>query len=69
MHHISYLDTPEQRGVAKRMHRHVETSLTFRIHSYMPYKYCVDAFNTSIYLFNWLPTPFLQNETPYKCYS
>ncbi|GKV27558.1 hypothetical protein SLEP1_g36720 [Rubroshorea leprosula] len=63
---VSCPGTPEQNGVAERKHRHiVETGLTMLLHANMPPCYWVDSFSTAIFLINRMPTPTLQNKTPY----
>jgi hypothetical protein len=66
VHRISCPYTSEQNGIAERKHRHVvESGLALLAHSHLPNKYWVDAFLTAIYLINRLPTPTLNNNTPY----
>jgi len=66
IHRISCPYTSEQNGIVERKHRHVvESGLTLLAHSHLPNKYWVDAFLTAIYLINRLPTPTLNNNTPY----
>ncbi|GKV44791.1 hypothetical protein SLEP1_g51949 [Rubroshorea leprosula] len=63
---VSCPGTPEQNGVAERKHRHiVETGLTMLIHANMPPHYWVDSFSTAVFLVNRMPTPNLNNKTPY----
>ncbi|RVW67847.1 Retrovirus-related Pol polyprotein from transposon RE1 [Vitis vinifera] len=58
--------TPQQNGVAERKHRHVvEMGLSLLAQSLLPTKFWVDAFLTSIFLINRLPTSTLDNQTPY----
>ena len=58
--------TPEQNGVAERKHRHiVETGLTIFFHANLPLHLWVESFSTAAYLINRLPSPGLNNVTPY----
>lgn len=47
------------------MHHILETGLTLLAHSHLSNKYWVDAFLTSVYLINQLPTPILDNVSPF----
>ena len=59
--------TPNQNGIAERMHRHItETGLTLMFHSNMPLHLWVDSFSTACYLINRLPSPVLDGKSPYK---
>jgi histone deacetylase 1/2 len=59
--------TCEQNGRAERKHRHItEMGLTLLSQAGMPRKYWVEAFETSVYLINSLPTPVLAGKSPYK---
>lgn len=52
--------------VFQREHRHItETGLSLLAQSHLPSSYWVDAFLTSVYLINRLPTPILENQSPY----
>ncbi|KAL5543220.1 hypothetical protein UlMin_010930 [Ulmus minor] len=56
-----------QNGRAERKHRHiVETGLTLLAQANMPLKYWPDAFHTATFLINRLPTPVLQDSTPFS---
>ena len=58
--------TPEHNGVSERRHRHiVETFLTILTHAHMPLEYCTHACSTAVFLINRLPTPMLNNKSPY----
>ena len=59
-HRLLCPHTPEQNGVAERKHQDiVDTSLTLLANDGMPLEYWVEAFNTSIFLVNRLPTKVL----------
>ncbi|KAL9241494.1 hypothetical protein vseg_015603 [Gypsophila vaccaria] len=58
--------TPEHNGFAERRHRHiVETGLSLLTHAKLPISFWHHAFTTATYLINRLPTPTLQNHSPY----
>ncbi|KAF8394586.1 hypothetical protein HHK36_020800 [Tetracentron sinense] len=66
-HRISCPYTPEQNGRAERKHHHiVETSLTLMAHSRVPLSYWDDAFATTVFLINRMPTRILHNISPYE---
>jgi hypothetical protein len=59
--------TSQQNGLAERKLRHIlETGLTLLAHCGLSNKYWVDAFLTSVYIINRLPTPVLQHSSPYE---
>lgn len=61
IHQLSCPGTPEQNGVAARKHHHViELGLAMMYHACIPRRYWVEAFGTTIYLINKLPTPCLE---------
>jgi histone deacetylase 1/2 len=65
LHHVSCPHTHQQNGVAERKHRHiVETGLTLLSHASVPYFYWSDAFTTTYFLINRLPTRLLHMKTP-----
>ncbi|KAI3728695.1 hypothetical protein L6452_17336 [Arctium lappa] len=69
-HGISHLTTPphtpEHNGISERRHRHiVETGLTLLSHSKLPLSFWPHAFSTVTYLINRLPTPTLNNASPF----
>ena len=56
-HQLSYPHTPEQNGCAERKYRHlVETARTLLVACKVPKLYWDDAFATTIYLINRMPT-------------
>jgi hypothetical protein len=71
VHRKSCPYTSPQNGLAERKLRHIlETRLTLLAHSHLSNKYWVDSFLTAVYVINRLPTPVLQNLSPYfKLYS
>uniref|UniRef100_A0A2N9J5B9 Integrase catalytic domain-containing protein n=1 Tax=Fagus sylvatica TaxID=28930 RepID=A0A2N9J5B9_FAGSY len=66
-HRLSCPRTHQQNGAIERKHRHiVETGLALLTHAHLPLKHWDDAFLTACYLINRLPTPLLNNTTPYE---
>ena len=67
LHHLSCLGTPKQNSIAKWKHRHVvELGLAMLLHASMPKMFWVEAFLTSTFLINQLPSPSLNMATPYS---
>jgi hypothetical protein len=67
LHRKTCPHTSQQNGIAERKLRHVlETGLTLLAHSGLSNKFWVDAFLTSIYVINRLPTPVLNNSSPFE---
>ena len=65
VHRYSYPYTHEQNGLSERRHRTiVEHGLTLSAYASMPLKYWDEAFRTSVYLNNRLPTSVLHHKTP-----
>jgi len=65
-HHLTCPYTSPQNGIVERKHRHIqEMGLTLLAQACLPNCYWVDAFLTSVYLINRLPTKVLNNITPY----
>ena len=65
-HRLTCPYTSPQNGIAERKHRHIqEMGLTLLAQACLPNCYWVDAFFTSIYMINRLPTKVLNNITPY----
>lgn len=59
--------TPELNGMAERRNRHItKTGLALLHHASLPLSFWSFAFQTSSYLINRLPTPTLNNKTPYE---
>lgn len=58
--------TPEHNGFAERRHKHiVETALALLSHAHLPLEYWTHAVATATYLINRMPTPTLNNYSPY----
>ncbi|KAG8495625.1 hypothetical protein CXB51_013396 [Gossypium anomalum] len=66
-HRVTCPYTSEQNGVVERRHRHiVKMGLTLLAKASMPLEYWSDAFSHAVHLINRLPTPVLQNFSPYE---
>ncbi|KAJ0028636.1 hypothetical protein Pint_36096 [Pistacia integerrima] len=66
VHQISAPYTPEQTGMVERRHRIIrELGMTMLFHCGAPLFLWVEAFSTSVYLMNRLPSSTLNFETPY----
>jgi hypothetical protein len=67
IHRKSCPYTSQQNGLAERKLRHIlETRLTLLAHFGLSNKYWVDAFLTSVYIVNHLPTHVLGYSSPYE---
>jgi histone deacetylase 1/2 len=65
IHRVACPHTHQQNGAAERKHRHiVETGLTLLAHASVPFRYWSDAFFTTCFLINRLPTRVLNMKTP-----
>ena len=67
---ITYLSSPphtlKHNGYAKGHHRHVvETGLALLSHAQIPLTFLPLAFTTEVHLINRLPTPTLNNQSPF----
>jgi hypothetical protein len=66
LHRLTCPYTSEQNGVSERKHRHItETGLYFLAQSGLSSSYWVDAFLTTTYLINRMPTTVLENVSPF----
>lgn len=66
-HRLSCPYIPQQNGRAERKHRHVvETGLAMMFNASLPLLYWVDAFSSAVYIINRLPTPTLENKSPFE---
>ncbi|KAK9229716.1 hypothetical protein WN944_022680 [Citrus x changshan-huyou] len=61
----SCLGTPQQNGVAKRKHKNItELGLTMLFHVGVPKRYWAEAFSTTTWLINRLPSAILAMKSP-----
>lgn len=67
IHKFTCIHTPQENGVAERKHRHlVECTLTMLSYFKLPTSYWSYAISTAVHIVNRLPTPNLQNLTPWE---
>ena len=67
LHHISCPHTHAKNGTVKRKHRHlVETSLSLLAKALIPQCYWDEAFTIACFLVNRLPSPVLNNISPFE---
>ena len=65
-HRVSCPHTHQQNGSAERMHHHiVEMGLSLLAHASAPLKFWDEAFLTAVFIINRLPTPVLNNDSPF----
>jgi hypothetical protein len=66
LHRVSCPHTPQQNGVAEHKHRHVmEMGLSFLAQSHFSSLFWVDAFVTSVFIINRLPSSVLSDVSSY----
>ena len=66
-HQLSCPYTPSQNGKVKRKHRHItEIGLTMLFHANVPLHLWVEAFSTTVFTINYLPTPVLNEASPFE---
>jgi len=59
--------TPAQNGQDERKHQDItETGLTMLFHSHVPLRFWVDAFSTTAFIINQLPTPTFDGLSPFE---
>jgi hypothetical protein len=67
LHRVTCPHTSQQNGIVGKKHRHIiETTLTLLAQSHLPTRYWVKVVCTSTYLINRLPTPTLNNSSPFS---
>ncbi|CAH9146225.1 unnamed protein product [Cuscuta epithymum] len=59
--------TPQQNGRAERKHRHIlEVARTLRFHANLPIEFWGECVLAAGYLINRLPSPVIENKSPYE---
>lgn len=67
LHQTFYMETPEQNGRIERNHQHIlNIARVLKFQSGLDIRYWSDFISTVIYLINRIPTPVLNNKTPFK---
>lgn len=67
IHQTTCVERAQQNGRAERKHRNVlELARCLRVQAGLPKKFWGDCVLTTVYLINLLPTPILQNKTPFE---
>jgi histone deacetylase 1/2 len=65
-HHVSCPHAHQQNGSAEHKHRHiVEMGLTLLAHASIPLKFWDEAFLTTVFLINRLPSKIINDQTPF----
>lgn len=64
---VSNVLMPEQNGITERKYRQrVEIGLSLLAYSSVPLSFWDVAFDTAIFLINWMPTCVLNHSSPYE---
>jgi histone deacetylase 1/2 len=66
-HRVSCPHAHQQNGAIERKHSHiVEVGLSILAYASVPLKFWDEAFSTTVYLINCLPSEVISNDTPYE---
>nr|KYP53203.1 Retrovirus-related Pol polyprotein from transposon TNT 1-94 [Cajanus cajan] len=67
LHKTSCVETPQKNGVVERKNQHIlNVARALNFQANLPKKIWNFAIQHVIHLINWLPTPLLENRTPYE---
>ncbi|XP_072061934.1 uncharacterized protein [Arachis hypogaea] len=66
-HQRTCIETSQQNGIVERKHQHIlAMARTLLFHAHLPKSFWNYSVGHAVYLINRLPTPFLQNKSPYQ---
>lgn len=66
---ISFPCTQAQNGQVERKHHHIiELGLAMLFHSHVSVHFWIDAFSTSVYTINYVPTKLLGGKSPFELF-
>lgn len=66
---LSCVDRPQQNGRVERKHRNIlEMSRALRFQAGLPHKYWGDCIQAAVFITNRLPTPLLNQKSPYEVF-
>lgn len=67
MHQYSFVETPQQNGIAERKHQHIlGVTRALMFHSGLPKTFWNFAVAHAIFLINRIPSAFLKDTSPYE---
>ncbi|KAE9592424.1 putative RNA-directed DNA polymerase [Lupinus albus] len=68
IHQRTCIETPQQNGIVERKHQHIlNVARSLFFHSCIPSKLWNFSIQHPVHLINRVPSPLLQNKSPYQC--